>query len=232
MPGAVHHLAGRNVTPDPSWVCGSIWWQPHTGQCYFNQGHHNWGYQRLRSDCHSVPQMPDGQIIQYEHDGAFLQEQVRWMLGMYNTQECSRVKFLILTNGAFISRLWPDCCQPWWTDPISTSEARATDCESRRPEGRRPLCSDRSALLWGKNILYNFYSHHHCLMVCIQKGLCNVVDCLWCRCSTDADADPLHRSYPWTAGAAAAARNPIWCHHIYRWIEEFCRPGEGLHGAK
>lgn len=26
------------------------------------------------SKCSSVPQMPDGQIIQYEHDGAFLQE--------------------------------------------------------------------------------------------------------------------------------------------------------------
>lgn len=32
--------------------------------------------------------MPDGQIIQYEHDGTFLQEQqVRWMLVMYNTEE-------------------------------------------------------------------------------------------------------------------------------------------------
>lgn len=37
MSGAVHHLAGRNVTLDPSWVCGGIWWQPHTGQCYLDQ---------------------------------------------------------------------------------------------------------------------------------------------------------------------------------------------------
>lgn len=34
------------------------------------------------SNCFSVPQMPDGQIIQYEHDGAFLQEQqVRSIVG-------------------------------------------------------------------------------------------------------------------------------------------------------
>lgn len=39
-------------------------------------------YTPSRPDRCPVPQMPDGQIIQYEHDGAFLQEQqVRGVLG-------------------------------------------------------------------------------------------------------------------------------------------------------
>lgn len=79
---------------------------------------------------------------------------------------------------------------------------------------------------------YTFYflfgSPFHCLKIITQKRLCKVVVCLWCRCSTDADTDPLHWSHPWTTGAAAAAGDSVWRHHIYRRID---LPGVGSKGC-
>lgn len=31
--GSVYHLTRWSAAPNPSGVCGRIWWQPHTGQC-------------------------------------------------------------------------------------------------------------------------------------------------------------------------------------------------------
>ncbi len=130
------------------------------------------------SNCIPFPQMPDGQIIQYEHDAAFLQEQqVRLIFIIESTTFRKEEKrkgtdfdevWQIALNAfqqEFLSWQKPivpcsftcsDCCKSWWSDPVSTRELGAAYSECWRSGGCCPLCCDRFALL-GKRLLHLFF---------------------------------------------------------------------------